>query len=85
MVPTHRFTTEIAAPVETCFDLSRRIDLHVESMLASRERAVGGVTDVVDVRMGLGPVGPVADVFAAAYLGRLLRIRNVAIRARAER
>jgi ligand-binding SRPBCC domain-containing protein len=149
-VPTLRFTTEIAAPVRTCFDLSRSIDLHLESMLASRERAVGGVTsgligagqevsweahhlgvrwrmtskitefepphrfvdemvrgpfasfrhehrfaaagpdgtvmtDVVDVRMGLGPIGPLADVFAAAYLRRLLRIRNAAIRARAER
>lgn len=42
------------------------------------------MSDVVDVRMGLGPLGPVADVFAAAYLRRLLRIRNEAIRARAE-
>jgi ligand-binding SRPBCC domain-containing protein len=150
IVPTLRFTTEIAAPVETCFDLSRSIDLHLESMLASRERAVGGVTsgligagqevsweahhlgvrwrmtsritefepphrfvdemvrgpfaafrhehlftpgegggtvmtDVVDVRMGWGPLGPLADIFAAAYLRRLLRIRNAAIKARAER
>ena len=149
-MPTLRFTTEIAAAVQTCFDLSRSIDLHLESMLASRERAVGGVTsgligageqvsweahhlgvrwrmtskitefepphrfvdemvrgpfasfrhehlftasksggtvmaDVVDVRMGLGPIGPVADIFATAYLRRLLRIRNAAIRAGAER
>lgn len=42
---TFRMVTEIAAPVEVCFDLSRRIDLHVESMLASDERAIGGVTD----------------------------------------
>lgn len=32
------------APVEVCFDLSRSIDLHLESMLASEERAVAGVT-----------------------------------------
>lgn len=32
------------APVEVCFDLSRSIDLHLESMLASDERAVAGVT-----------------------------------------
>jgi len=43
------------------------------------------MTDVVDFRMDLGPVGPAADIFAAAYLRRLLRIRNEAIRARAER
>jgi ligand-binding SRPBCC domain-containing protein len=36
--------TDIAAPVEVCFDLSRSIDLHLESMFASRERAVAGVT-----------------------------------------
>ena len=147
-MPTLRLSTAIAAPVETCFDLSRSIDLHLESMLASRERAVAGVTsgligpgqwvsweahhlgvrwrmtsqitefdrparfvdemvrgpfaafrhehrfapdgegtlmtDVVDVRMGLGPLGPAADVFAAAYLRRLLRMRNATLRARAE-
>lgn len=32
------------APVEVCFDLSRSIDLHLESMLASDEQAVAGVT-----------------------------------------
>ena len=42
---TFRVVTEIAAPVEVCFDLSRSIDLHLESMLASDERAVAGVTD----------------------------------------
>ncbi len=36
--------TDIAAPVEACFDLSRSIDLHLESMAATRERAVSGVT-----------------------------------------
>jgi len=36
--------TAIAAPIETCFDLSRSVDLHLESMLASHERAVAGVT-----------------------------------------
>ncbi len=39
-----RIVTEIAAPVETCFDLSRSIDLHLESMVASKERAIAGVT-----------------------------------------
>ena len=36
--------TDIAAPVAVCFDLSRSIDLHLESMTASGERAVSGVT-----------------------------------------
>ncbi|MDQ6927104.1 MAG: SRPBCC family protein [Actinomycetota bacterium] len=36
--------TDIGAPVETCFDLARSIDLHLESMVASKERAVAGVT-----------------------------------------
>lgn len=39
-----RIVTEIDAPVEVCFDVARSIDLHLESMLASEERAVGGVT-----------------------------------------
>lgn len=41
---TFRVITDIEAPVEACFDLSRNIDLHLESMLASDERAIGGVT-----------------------------------------
>ena len=43
-MPAFRIVTEIAAPVERCFDLSRSIDLHLESMIASKERAVDGVT-----------------------------------------
>ncbi len=42
-MPGFRIVTEIAAPVERCFDLSRSIDLHLESMIASKERAVAGV------------------------------------------
>ena len=143
-----RIVTDIAAPVEVCFDLSRSIDLHLESMVASQEQAVGGVTsgligpgeevswqarhlgrtwrmtsritafdrphrfvdemvrgpfkvfrhehlfedhdggtrmtDVVEVRMALGPVAPVADQVARAYLRRLMTQRNTTIRIRAE-
>jgi ligand-binding SRPBCC domain-containing protein len=43
-VPGFRIVTDIDAPVERCFDLSRSIDLHLESMIASGERAVAGVT-----------------------------------------
>ncbi len=149
VVAGFRIVTEIAAPVEVCFDLSRSIDLHLESMIASGEQAVGGVTagligadeevtwvarhlgirwrmtsritafdpphrfvdemvrgpfsffrhehlfveqhgagtrmtDVIEAGMGLGPLGPVADRAAIAYLKRLIGIRNAAIRARAE-
>jgi ligand-binding SRPBCC domain-containing protein len=36
--------TTIRAPIEICFDLARSIDLHVESMKQTGERAVAGVT-----------------------------------------
>jgi ligand-binding SRPBCC domain-containing protein len=36
--------TEIAAPLERCFDLSRSIDLHVRSVGWTGERAIVGVT-----------------------------------------
>ena len=36
--------TEIAAPIETVFDLSRSVDLHVESTSQTNERAVAGRT-----------------------------------------
>lgn len=39
-----RLATEVRASQESCFDLSRSIDLHVESMRRSRERAIAGVT-----------------------------------------
>ena len=39
-----RIVTDIAASAQVCFDLARSIDLHLESMVASGERAVGGVT-----------------------------------------
>lgn len=36
--------TFIKAPAQLCFDLSRSIDLHQESMQQSAERAIAGVT-----------------------------------------
>ena len=42
------------------------------------------MTDTVEARMGLGPVGPLANAFAAAYLRRLLRKGNATIKQRAE-
>lgn len=43
-MPVLRIQTEIYAPADICFDLSRSIDLHLESMIGSQERAVAGVT-----------------------------------------
>lgn len=39
-----QLTTEIAAPIVRCFDLSRSIDLHLESADWSAEQAIAGVT-----------------------------------------
>lgn len=64
-----RIVTDIAAPVEVCFDLSRSIDLHLESMAASREQAVGGVTS------GLIGVGEEVS-WQARHLGRTWRMTS---------
>ncbi len=36
--------THIHAPVQTCFDLSRNIDLHIESTTQTNEKAIAGKT-----------------------------------------
>lgn len=43
-MPAITLTTEIAAPVETVFDLCRSIDLHIESTSKTNEKAVAGRT-----------------------------------------
>jgi ligand-binding SRPBCC domain-containing protein len=43
--------TIIKAPIERCFDLSRSIDVHVQSTARTGERAVAGVTSGL---IGLG-------------------------------
>jgi ligand-binding SRPBCC domain-containing protein len=43
-MPLIELTTAIAAPVERVFDLSRSIDLHMDSTAGTGERAVAGVT-----------------------------------------
>ena len=147
-MPVLRIVTDMQAPVDICFDLSRSIDLHLESMITSKERAVAGVTsglisggqevtwearhlgrlwrmtsritefepphmfvdemvkgpfgafrhehrfeahgggtrmtDVVRFRMGWGLLGRLVDPFAAAYLRRLMVLRNTAISREAE-
>jgi ligand-binding SRPBCC domain-containing protein len=39
-----RIVTEIAAPIEVCFDLARDIDFHTRSLEGTSERAVAGRT-----------------------------------------
>ena len=43
-MPTINLTTEINAPIEICFDLSRSIDLHKHSMEHTKEEAIAGRT-----------------------------------------
>jgi ligand-binding SRPBCC domain-containing protein len=42
-MPLIRIETIIQAPIERCFDLARNIDVHMDSMGLTNERAVGGV------------------------------------------
>jgi ligand-binding SRPBCC domain-containing protein len=37
-----RVTTSVAAPLSTCFDLARSVDVHVQSAAGTGERVVGG-------------------------------------------
>lgn len=61
--------TTIAATAPRCFDLSRDIDPHVDSMRASRERAVRGVTT--------GLIGPGQEVtWLAWHLGMPWRMTS---------
>ena len=42
--------TKINAPIEKCFDLSRSLDLHTESMKSYKEKVVGGkLTGLIDL------------------------------------
>jgi len=41
-MPTLILKTRINAPIEKCFDLSRSLDLHTESMKRYKEKVVGG-------------------------------------------
>ncbi len=50
-MPTIELFTDINAPIDTCFDLARSIDLHVHSTAQTNERAVAGVTSGL---VGLG-------------------------------
>lgn len=43
-MPVIHLTTQIQAPIERCFDLSRSIDLHLLSTSQTNEKAIAGVT-----------------------------------------
>ena len=43
-MPAITLTTQVNAPIETVFDLSRSIDLHVESTYQTNEKAIAGCT-----------------------------------------
>jgi ligand-binding SRPBCC domain-containing protein len=43
-MPTIHLETFIRAPIETCFDLSRSVDVHMDSTNHTSERAIAGVT-----------------------------------------
>ncbi|RED52621.1 hypothetical protein [Cohnella lupini] len=43
-MPTIQISLFIKAPIQVCFDLSRSIDLHMESISHTNERAVKGRT-----------------------------------------
>lgn len=49
-MPTLILKTKINAPIEKCFDLSRSLDLHTESMKSHKEKVVGGkLTGLIDL------------------------------------
>lgn len=43
-MPKIELTTIINAPIETCFDLARSIDVHIESTKQTGEKAIAGKT-----------------------------------------
>ena len=43
-MPEIKLVTEIHAPIETCFDAARSIDLHKQSTSKSKEEAIAGRT-----------------------------------------
>ena len=50
-MPIIELKTLIRSPIERCFDLSRSVDMHVQSTASTGERAIAGVTQGL---LGLG-------------------------------
>ncbi len=66
-MPVIHLQTEIAAPIERVFDLSRSIDAHQDSTAQTNERAVAGVTSGL---IGLGE----SVTWEARHLGVVQRL-----------
>ena len=43
-MPVICLTTKIRAPIDSCFDLARSVEIHLRSTAKTREKVVGGVT-----------------------------------------
>lgn len=69
-MPVIRLQTRIAAPPDRCFDLARDVDLHQQSVAASRERAIAGVTSG---KLGLGE----SVTWQATHFGLTLRLSSM--------
>jgi ligand-binding SRPBCC domain-containing protein len=68
-MPLIELETQINAPIEICFDLSRSIDLHQFSTAKTKEKAIAGVTS--------GLIGPDETVtWEATHLGIRQRLTS---------
>ena len=76
-MPLIELHTEVAAPIERVFDLSRSIDLHVASTAHTGEAAIAGVTSGL-----LGRI--VSRLVLTGHLRELLVARNQVVRSTAE-
>ena len=82
---TFRVVTDIEAPVEACFDLSRSIDLHLGSFRHEHQfETLGAGTRMTDVITFRTPLAVLTERPVGLYLRRLMRIRNAAIRLKAQ-
>lgn len=68
-MPVITLVTEIHAPIETCFDLCRDLEIHTQTVTHTKERLVG------DKQTGLAEIGDVL-VFEAVHLGVLQRLSS---------
>lgn len=69
-MPTITLATEIHAPIERCFDLSRDLDVHTQTVPHTRERLVGDKTS------GLAELDDVLT-FEATHLGVRQRLSSL--------
>jgi len=68
-MPKIILNTNIYAPLETCFNLARSIDLHKESMKHTSEQAIAGITEGL---IGLGE----SVTFKAKHFGFVMELTS---------